>query len=104
MPRAFVEPLPGVAGAQFDGISHAPDDPRRRLFIGLVAHKAFVAVDEKGTEAAAATAVAMLAATCAPDLVDYVPTVRADRPFLFLLRERASGTVLFSGRYERPAP
>jgi serine protease inhibitor len=104
MPRAFVEPRPGVDGAQFDGIAHSPDDPARRLYLGLVAHKAFVAVDEKGTEAAAATAVVLAAATCVPDFVDFVPRVRADRPFAFLIRERAGGTVLFSGRIERPPP
>lgn len=101
MRRAFVNPLDTGGGAQFDGI-HASEDPRERLHIGLVVHKAFVAVDEKGTEAAAATAVAMRAATAMPVLVDFIPEVRADRPFLFLIRENRSGTVLFVGRYAQP--
>jgi serine protease inhibitor len=101
MTRAFVNPVDPERGAQFDGIS-ASDDPVRRLYIGAVVHKAFVQVDEKGTEAAAATAVSMLAGAAMPTLVDFTPVFRADRPFVFLIREKRSGAVLFLGRLARP--
>jgi len=102
MRRAFVNPA-GPAGAQFGGMS-AATDPERQLFIGAVLHKAWVAVDEKGTEAAAATAVAMAPGSAAPrvTMVPFVPVFRADRPFLFLIRDARSGTVLFLGRVVDP--
>ena len=99
--RAFVNPADTAGGAQFDGIS-ASTDPAERLFIGAVVHKAFVAVDEKGTEAAAATAVVMAAGAAMPTMVDFTPVFRADRAFVFLIRDRSSGTVLFLGRLQRP--
>jgi serine protease inhibitor len=102
MPRAFVNPA-GPDGAQFDGISTGAD-PTRRLFIGAVVHRAFVQVDEKGTEAAAATAVSMLAGAALPTMVDFTPVFRADRPFLFAIREKRSGALLFLGRLVRPPP
>jgi serpin B len=65
-----------------------------------VIHKAFVAVDEKGTEAAAATAVLMRAtAVRMGEPVEF----RADHPFLFFIRDTASGAILFMGRVEDPA-
>jgi len=86
--------------ADFTGIADPPD-PRDRLFISEVFHKAFVRTDEKGTEAAAATAVPMMlvgsAMTSRP-----VPFV-ADHPFLFLIRDDASGLVLFMGRVADPS-
>ncbi len=103
MQRAFVNPIDIEGGAKFDGIS-ASDDPSRRLYIGAVVHKAFVQVDEKGTEAAAATAVAQLAGAGLPAMVPFMPVFRADRPFVFLIRENGSGAVLFLGRLARPAP
>jgi serpin B len=73
-------------------------DGTKDLFIGGVYHKAFVAVDEKGTEAAAATAVVMqLESVSMPDLHLVV-----DRPFIFLIRDNASGTILFLGRVVNP--
>ena len=86
--------------ADFTGIAN-PKDPRDRLYIGNVFHKAFVKTDEKGTEAAAATAVVMLrAAGMVPD-----PRVvfQADHPFLFLIRDNGSGAVLFMGRVADPS-
>lgn len=71
------------------------------LFIGLVVHKAFVKVNEEGTEAAAATAVTMRASS-APRPVEPVPFT-ADRPFLFLIRHRATGAILFIGRVTDPS-
>jgi len=85
--------------ADFTGIANPPS-PADRLFIAKVFHKAFVRVDEKGTEAAAATAVVMARAGAAPQkLVEF----KADHPFLFLIRDNASGLVLFIGRVADPS-
>lgn len=73
---------------------------RKNLFISAVVHKAFVAVDEEGTEAAAATAVVMNL-TAAP-MPERIPEFRADHPFVFLIRDRASGAILFMGRMMEP--
>ncbi len=70
-----------------------------KLYISAVLHKAFVAVDEKGTEAAAATAI-MVAPTAMP--MEPKIIFRADRPFLFLIRHRPTGAVLFLGRLANP--
>ncbi len=70
------------------------------LYISKVIHKTFVKVDEKGSEAAAATAVVMTRGIGAKP---QAPLFRADRPFLFLIRDRASGAVLFLGRLANPA-
>ncbi|MDZ4817963.1 MAG: serpin family protein [Planctomycetota bacterium] len=68
------------------------------LFISAVAHKAFVDVNEEGTEAAAAIVV-----TESKKEVDSRPTeFRADHPFLFLIRDRESGAILFLGRVTDP--
>ncbi len=80
--------------ADFSGI-----DGTRDFFIGLVIHKAFVAVDEAGTEAAAATAVMMAGAGPTPP--DY-REVRIDRPFLFFIRDKATGSILFIGKVLDP--
>ena len=80
--------------ADFSGI-----DGTRTLFIGQVIHKAFVAVDETGTEAAAATAVILRAAGVAEAPL----VVNIDRPFIFLIRDNATGAVLFVGRVMKPA-
>ncbi len=101
MKRAFVNPI-DANGAQFDGISPS-SDPRKRLFISAVIHKAFVDVNEKGTEAAAATAVLMARGLAMPEKVPFVPTFRADKPFVFIIRENATGTVLFMGRVTKPS-
>jgi serpin B len=75
-------------------------DGQRDLFISNVVHQAFVEVNEEGTEAAAATGVVMyaLAGRGGP-----TPVFRADHPFLFLIRDPASGTILFLGRLATPA-
>jgi serpin B len=80
--------------ADFSGMT-----TREKLFIDAVIHKAFVAVDEKGTEAAAATAVTMR-----PTSIRVAPpaTFSADHPFVFLIRDNASGSVLFMGRVAQP--
>jgi serpin B len=80
--------------ADFSGM-----DGTRQLYIGDVFHKAFVAVDEKGTEAAAATAVIMQAMMVPSQEIVLV----VDRPFLFFIRERTTGTILFIGRVLNPS-
>ena len=86
MPNAF-------GAADFSGMTEEED-----LFIGEVIHKAFVAVDEEGTEAAAATAV-VLPGTSAPDEDLEEPlVVRIDRPFAFIIRDIVTGSILFVGR------
>jgi len=87
MPVAF------SADADFSGMTG-----NRDLAIDDVLHKAFVSVDEAGTEAAAATAVIMtLTAVPAPPLV-----VTIDRPFIFLIRDIETDTILFIGRILNP--
>ncbi len=89
MPSAFAE------AANFSGM-----DGTRELFITDVLHKAFVDVDEAGTEAAAATAVIVgLKAAMPEEPVE----VTVDRPFMFLIRDMKTGTVLFVGRVMDPA-
>jgi serpin B len=86
--------------ADFTGIANPPD-PDHRLVIAKVFHKGFVRVDEKGTEAAAASAVMAIragAAVMAPPR-----QLKVDRPFLFLIRDNASGLVLFLGRVSDPS-
>ncbi|MFO0742934.1 MAG: serpin family protein [Labilithrix sp.] len=84
--------------ANFTGIAN-PSDPRERLFIANVFHKAFVKTDENGTEAAGATAVEMARAGGMPQKpVDF----KVDRPFLFLIVEKSTSLVLFMGRVSDP--
>jgi serpin B len=87
--------------ADFSGINgHEPPDDDS-LFISGVFHKAFVEVNEEGTEAAAATAVSMApAAALRPS--NPPPLFRADHPFLFAIRDRKSGAILFLGRIADP--
>ncbi len=87
MPLAFMD-----GTADFTGMSD-----QERLFIGAVIHEAVVEVDEQGTVAAAATAVEMKA-TSAPRTV----TVRADRPFLFLIVDDTTQAIVFVGRVAKP--
>lgn len=89
MPDAFI-----MGKANFSGM-----DGTRNLFISAVIHKAFIAVDEQGTEAAAATAVSMVFAS-----VDQAPPpiFRADHPFLFIIRDNLTGSILFIGRIVNP--
>jgi len=73
------------------------------LFISAVFHKAFVEVNEVGTRAAAATAVEAMEEIVVPSQRrPFVPEVIADHPFVFLIRDTASGAILFMGRFERP--
>ncbi|MFN7975602.1 MAG: serpin family protein [Acidobacteriota bacterium] len=86
--------------ADFTGIANPPD-PDDRLFVSKVFHKAFVAIDEEGTEAAAASAVVMArAGSAAPSKL---VVFNADHPFLFFLRDLRSGLILFAGRVADPS-
>ena len=87
MPLAF-----DGAQADFSGATG-----QRDLFISNVIHKAYVAVDEKGTEAAAATAVIMVGAGAPVDQPKPV-VVKADHPFIFFIRDQQTGSILFVGR------
>jgi serpin B len=69
-------------------------DGTRNLFITGIYHKAFVDVNEEGTEAAAATGVI--------GGKGVTPVFRADHPFVFLIVEKNSGTILFAGRVVNP--
>jgi len=69
----------------------------RELYISFVKQKTFVDVNEEGTEAAAVTGVGVGVVSLPQRLV-----VRVDRPFVFLIRERLSGTILFMGKIGRP--
>lgn len=76
-------------------------DGTRLLYVSDVVHKAFVDVDEEGTEAAAATATIAVAGAAPMKMEDPVP-MQADHPFLFLLRDVRHGSVLFMGRLSNP--
>ena len=84
-------------GADLTGMS-----PRGDLFLGEVYHKAFVEVNEHGTEAAAATVPEAPMAEPGPPPPPPIE-FRADHPFLFILRDRKSGSILFLGRLANPA-
>ncbi|VVC02103.1 Serpin (serine protease inhibitor) [uncultured archaeon] len=88
MPTAF-----NPDAADFSGM-----DGTRDLFISQVIHQAYVDVSENGTEAAAATAVIM-AATGMPVPQPAPPVFRADHPFIFLIEDKGTGTILFMGRF-----
>jgi serpin B len=85
-------PLAFSAKADFSGM-----DGKQDLSISAVIHKAFVDVNEEGTEAAAATAVVMTRMAAMRPAV-----FRADHPFLFLIRDNRTGSILFLGRVMNP--
>jgi len=82
------------SNADFSGING-----KRDLFISAVIHKAYVEVNEEGTEAAAATGVVMRLTSVGPAPI---PVFRADHPFLFLIRDNLTGSILFIGRVANP--
>src|SRR6185369_9555544 len=69
-------------------------DGNRDLFVAAVFHQAFIGVDEAGTEAAAATAISI--STGSVPVSDLTLTI--DHPFIFLIRERQTGLILFMGK------
>jgi len=86
MPDAFSEL------ADFSGMTGT-----RELLISAVVHKAFISVDEEGTEAAAATGVAV-----ATSALEKHVELTVDRPFVFLIRDNETGAILFAGRVVDP--
>ena len=97
MKTAFDQP---PQSANFDRI--APRKPDDYLAISKIFHKTFLALDEEGTEAAAATAVVMLAPLAAMPIEKPPLVVRVDHPFLFAIQHRESGACLFLGRVVDP--
>jgi serine protease inhibitor len=87
MPTAF------TGSADFSGMTGSKD-----LFIGAVLHKAFIKVDEEGTEAAAATAVSMDTTAMMPQNIFI-----ADHPFMFVIQEKQTGNILFMGNVIDPS-
>jgi serpin B len=96
MMTAFNKPR---GSADFDAM--APKKPDDYLCISEVFHKTFIELDEKGTEAAAATAVVMSRYVAIVEKPKPI-TLKADRPFLFAIQHAASGACLFLGRVSDP--
>ena len=97
MKTAFDKPQ---GSANFDKM--APRKPNDYLYISQIFHKTFIAVDEKGTEAAAATAVAMMAGTALRSPPPPPIEVKVDRPFVYAIQHVPSGVCLFLGRVTDP--
>ena len=93
MRTAFVPPS-GGSGADFTGITATPE-----LYVSGAFHKTFIALDEEGTEAAAATAIIMRVTSAGPPPV----TFTADRPFLFWIEHSSTGEMLFLGQVTNPS-
>ncbi|MBU1535774.1 serpin family protein [Myxococcota bacterium] len=91
MEMGMEAPFDGAV-ADFSGLNGGHD-----LVITDILHKAFVAVNEDGTEAAAATAVVVGETSVPANIVDI------DRPFIFLIRDKVTGTILFIGRIADPS-
>ncbi len=81
--------------ADFSGM-----DGTCNLFIGQVIHKSFIAVEEAGTEAAAATAELLVGGAARPEST---VVCKIDRAFIFLIRDNATGAILFVGRMVNPS-
>lgn len=73
--------------------------PGQQHFLDTVVHKTYIAVDERGTEAAAVTA-AMAGGAAPPERPELIRSFTADSPFWFVIRDNAKGEILFAGRYE----
>ncbi|XP_013418151.1 leukocyte elastase inhibitor-like [Lingula anatina] len=82
--------------ADLSGIGGNPGE----LQVDEAIHKAFIKVDEQGTEAAAATAITVRLTALTPQIDEF----KVDRPFLFFIREKMSGSILFMGRVANPPP
>ena len=92
MPTAF------SGAADFSGMTGFKD-----LFISKVLHKAYVEVNEEGTEAAAATAVIMMKSSIDDESEDQRIEFNADHPFLFTIHHKETGTILFMGTVDDPS-
>jgi serpin B len=87
-----------TGSADFSGMTGG----REPLAISKVVHQAFVDVNEEGTEAAAATGVAMSLSAAPGSSGPRVPVFRADHPFVFAIRDVRTGVILFLGRMSKP--
>jgi serpin B len=85
--------------ADFKGMAEAPP-----MYLGFVRHKAFIELNEEGTEAAAVTAVKGSSAASGSAHHDSPKVFCADHPFLFLIRDNNSGSIMFLGRVMDPRP
>ena len=83
--------------ADFAGIVESTED-KDRIHISQIAHKAFIEVDENGTEAAASTAIEFAVRSAAPAATEF----RIDRPFAYLIVDQANGAILFMGQVSDP--
>ena len=83
--------------ADFSGIAG-----RRDLYINAAVHKAFVEVDEAGTEAAAATAIGMRLTSAPMRKPEEIAIFRADHPFIYIIQDELSGAILFMGKVAKP--
>jgi len=94
---SLVEPIDNLGmhrifkpGGNLNGIA---DDPR--LFVSEIKHKTFVEVNEEGTEAAAVTSIEIRKTSMPPSFI-------ANRPFIYLIKEKSTGAILFIGRMDEP--
>ena len=87
-----------ATSADFSGLVERNSDSS--VYLGMVRHKTFIEVNETSTEAAAATFMGGLFGS--PPTIPFVPDFRADRPFLYIIRDVGTGTVLFVGRMTKP--
>jgi len=83
----------------FENADFSGMDGTYNLMIDQVIHQAFVEVDEKGTEAAAATAVVMMETSAPMDFIEF----RADNPFVFIIQDKETGMILFMGEVADPS-
>lgn len=90
----------GMPTAFSDAADFSDMDGTQYLYISDVVHKAYVDVNEEGTEAAAATAVMMSGKGLAEE--EPIPVFRADHPFIFLIQDNETGMILFIGRVSSP--
>jgi serpin B len=88
-----------ATGADFSGMDGRRPPDVDALYLSAVVHKTFIEVNERGTEAAAATAAMTDGDALEPPPI---PVFRADRPFLYAIRDRRSGVLLFLGRVVDP--
>jgi serpin B len=88
--------------ANFSGMGNYSAYPNAVLYITHVLHKAFIQVNEQGTQAAAATAVVVGCSDCAAVEVPPTITFNADHPFMFFIIDKQSGAILFMGRLSNP--
>lgn len=90
MPSAF-DPFDADLSAMAD-----PPDGFENLYVSAVTHRSWIKLDEAGTEAAAATTIEVDGDDSAPS------SITADHPFLYFIRDRVTGAILFAGRFDRP--